>query len=598
MLSLRNITKQYAIRRDEPDSDDETCSNSDHSVISEDGAPTLLARADFTQTYMSDKKLLKHIQLSKGECLIQCMKLENYGQETFENQQATALAAVEIFKIRSKVIQVVVGRTQSGKTGCMLEFIKLFITENMIPIENIYLITGLSSKDWEIQCKGRFPDCLNKNIYHNGQMTRFYNDVQGKKNVLVLVDEAHLACLKKQTMNTIFKELNWKLDFMMENDIKFIQFSATPDGILFALNQPKWPKDHYHVHTMESGNGYYGAPQMLQNDQLRLFKNIIGRNKKGEWLSDPNVIYDNIQEILDAQLSFPQPRYMVFRILGGYDQFYQDNIITTINTRLSLQQQMLFDTNIRTFCMEGNVENINALLYTTPSKHTIIFIKEKMKCAQTLEHKITDKTHIVTTHNVKHNIGVMIERWSKSVDANRGNDSFIIQGLLGRLCGYNQHDVICFTNLSSVEKYEELFITNFDEELVNSIGWNSNSTRGNTSGLTKTKITFNAPEERIDPELEEHVIIQLPEPNIVRFITEEEAINYCREVLKVKARRLKKNEYGFYLSTIRSHTKVWNEVESYEERRWGLNAKTRIRLRACYSDINDINTVQFWVIHH
>jgi hypothetical protein len=597
---------------EEPDSDDDTETNtSDTSEISIDNAPVLNARHDFKEIYEANPKQLKGIKRSKKILLLQSEELEDNGEETYENQRETAQKAVETFKDRNKVIQVIVGRTQSGKTGCMLEFIKIYIDENLIPVENIYLITGLSSKDWEIQCKGRFPECICRNIYHNGQMARFKQDVEGKQDLLILIDEAHMACLKKQTMNSMFKELNWKLDFMMENDIKLVQFSATPDGILFALNQPKWPRQYFEVHTMNSGVGYYGPEQMKEKGNLLQFKNILGRSRNGEWIADQGEILSNIEEILRAQLTFTSPKYIIFRILGGCDRLYEENVFDAISTRLSPEEQALFNREkIMSFYMDGNVENINALLFKAPRKHTIIFIKEKMKCAQTLEYKVKDKHNITTTHKVKPNIGVMVERWSKSVEANRPNDSFIIQGFLGRLCGYENHDIICFTNLASVDKYETLFETGFDEDLLNTIGWNSNSTRGSANAGTRTKPTFNSAEERMELEEEDDILLtESPEPTIASFSTQLEAKEYCKSVLgsKTGPRKLKVNLDGFYTSTIRSLTKVWYEAELHNERKWGLkynpedfegDETVRYRYRACYTDVNDNTTVQFWIIHY
>jgi hypothetical protein len=132
--------------------------------------------------------------------------------------------------------------------------------------------------------------------------------------------------------------------------------------------------------------------------------------------------------------------------------------------------------------MRGNVEDISELLYKTPTKHTIVFIKEKMKCAQTLEYVVSDeKTGKTTTHNVKHNIGVVVER-KRSGDKDEQNDSFTIQGLLGRLCGYEEHDCICYTNLASFEKYEKLFASNFNTKTLKRVSWNSNTTHGKGEG--------------------------------------------------------------------------------------------------------------------
>ena len=112
-------------------------------------------------------------------------------------------------------------------------------------------------------------------------------------------------------------------------------------------------------------------------------------------------------------------------------------------------------------------------------------IKEKLKCANTLQNK--------------QNIGVMIERWKEMA-----NDSLVIQGLLGRCCGYLNHSIICYTNIESIRKYEDLFDSRFAEEELDKICWNSNTTIGSKTGGTRSKPNINDAGERI-PEVEEEI---------------------------------------------------------------------------------------------
>ena len=62
-----------------------------------------------------------------------------------------------------KIISIMVlALPQSGKTGAILATVKRYVKVNDIPIENIYIITGLSSTDWKIQTQQRMPDSLKK----------------------------------------------------------------------------------------------------------------------------------------------------------------------------------------------------------------------------------------------------------------------------------------------------------------------------------------------------------------------------------------------------------------------------------------------------
>jgi hypothetical protein len=464
-------------------SDDDSSSESD---VEEDSAPERKKRERVV--YDDEQKSVMECDRQEIDSQLKRMKLTKR-YISYENQTRVAININSRFNDWSVVIQMVIGYTQSGKTGCMVELIDQITKPNPTDIpmstQNIFIITGLSSRDWMKQTKGRIPECMRDRVYHNGQLDKFKAAVAGKQNVLIIVDEAHMASKKKQTMSRIFKELNWKLDYMMENDIKLVQFSATPDGLIFALNA-KWPKQHYGITTMPPGSGYFGAKQMNARKQLKQIKDIYGRDRSGKWINDEVRVecLANIVKILRDQLSFKEPRYLVVRVRGGIpEERYHANFFEAIES-LSAEEKKMFEERHRhrRYDMRGNVDDISELLYTSPKKHTIVFIKEKMKCAQTLEYVVLDeKTGKTTTHKVKHNIGVVVER-KRNGDKDAQNDSFTIQGLLGRLCGYDEHDCICYTNLKSFEKYERLFDSNFDTETLKRVSWNSNTTFGKGDG--------------------------------------------------------------------------------------------------------------------
>lgn len=461
-------------------SDDESSDDDSVTDVDEDSNPSRGARipVDYNQRQkddMDDESVIFKTQ-------IRLMKRSSR-YVSYENQTSVAVGICNMFNNLSVVIQMVIGYTQSGKTGCMVELIDQMTKNTSPPIstQNIFVITGLSSTEWKKQTIERFPECMKVHIFHNGELEKFKTAVAGKQNVLVIVDEAHMASKKEQTMTRIFKELNWKLDYMMENDIKLVQFSATPDGLVFALKCSKWPKQHYSITRITPGSGYFGAIQMNERKQLKQIKNIYGRSSKnGKWINEEirEHCLANISEILRDQLSFRESRYLVVRIRGGkQEESYHKNFSEAIEL-LPQYDQEKFDRTYLHYNMRGNVDNISELFSRRPGKHTIVFIKEKMKCAQTLEYVFLDeKTRTTTTHKVKHNIGVVVERLTK-------NDSFTIQGLLGRLCGYEVHECICYTNLESFKKYEELFESNFDTETLKRVSWNSNTTQGNVRGTS------------------------------------------------------------------------------------------------------------------
>ena len=594
-------------------------SSDDESVfdVEEDSHPSLgeRKRVEYNQEQLD----IMSCDCGEIEHQIRRMKLTKR-YISYENQTSVAVNINTLFNNLSIVIQMVIGYTQSGKTGCMVELIDQITKNESNPIstQNIFIITGLSSRDWMKQTKGRIPECMRDRVYHNGQLEKFKAAVAGKQNVLIIVDEAHMASKKKQTMSRIFKELNWKLDYMMENDIKLVQFSATPDGLIFALNGPKWPEEHYKITTMKPGRGYFGAKQMNERKQLKQIKNIYGRNKKdGSWISDEfrEECLENISEILRDQLSFDESRYLVVRISGGkQEQAYHKNFLEAIES-LPQHDQEIFEKKFLHYNMRGNVDDISELLYTSPRKHTIVFIKEKMKCAQTLEYVVLDeKTGKTETHKVKHNIGVVVERLTL-------NDSFTIQGLLGRLCGYEEHDCICYTNLESFEKYEELFDSNFDTEKLELVSWNSNTTLGRGDGRgTNVHPTVNddCVDGDDDKDLKAAKKLEAEKAFTLdhgEFTTLKEAYDFMKEkkakclpkTVEELESSLTKNEENFILSSTTGKLRVlsydvlkkdmsgWSKTSTFDVLTKEKIPAVSRRLYICYKDTSDNSTAVYIV---
>jgi len=605
-------------------------SSDDESVITvdEDSHPSLgeRKRVEYDEEQLDDMKDDRDI----FEIQIKKMK-RSKRYISYENQTSVAIDINNRFNDWSVVIQMAIGYTQSGKTGCMVELIDQMTKDtsstNPISIENIFIITGLSSRDWMKQTKGRIPECMKDRVFHNGQLAKFKAAVAGKQNVLIIIDEAHMASKKKQTMSRIFKELNWKLDYMMENDIKLVQFSATPDGLIFALNGPKWPEEHYKITTMTPGCGYFGAKQMNERKQLKQIKDIYGRNKDGNWIND-EVREDciaNIVEILRDQLSFDEPRYLIVRVRGGIpEDSYHKNFFEAIHSLSTEDQEMFEACNIhshRRYDMRGNVDDISELLYTSPEKHTIVFIKEKMKCAQTLEYVVLDeKTGKTETHKVKHNIGVVVER-KRSGNKDEQNDSFTIQGLLGRLCGYEQHDCICYTNLTSFEKYERLFESNFDTETLKCVSWNSTTTLGKGDGRGTSvhpNINHDCVDGDDDKDLKAAKKLEAEKAFTLdhgEFATLKEAYEFMKEkkakhlpkTVEEFDNSLTKNEENFILSSTTGKQRVlsydglkkdmsgWSKTSTFDVLTKEKFPAVSRRLYVCYKDTSD-NTTAVYIV--
>jgi len=480
----------------------------------------------------------------------------------------TALADITI------LITMLLAKTQSGKTGAMSATIKQYLENNIIPLENIYVITGLSSTEWKQQTKERLPEIIRPRVFHRDDLLKgFAKDIKNKKNVLIIIDEIQVAAKYKQTIYKALKKLGF-LDkqFLYKNDIKIIEFTATPDGSLGNLM--KWDNGVKKILGV-SGHGYIGSTDLLQQGRVIQNKDLCGYDKHGVLKNDK--VFEHINEIKDVVIrEYKHPMYHIIRTKNGY---YQE--LTKNNFKKVFPEDkygyILYDGENKPEDENGEIQGINYILNTKPTEHTFIFIKEMIRCAKTLDKKY---------------IGILYERYVKNPD-----DSSVIQGLIGRNTGYDvTEQSICFTNIDSVIRYGKIWDSDFDDT---SIKWNSKTTKFK-NGVILPGNTFNNPthyDDSCENVTESHI------PVIKIFKTQKEAKDYYNRVLKVKLggrrtgpRNRTPREDGYYYNTIRTRTDVFSCEEVKKEQKWGL--KVGYRLHTCYEDTNNKDTLQWWIIHY
>jgi hypothetical protein len=380
----------------------------------------------------------------------------------YPNQQAASDKITEAFEKNSKLaMMMVVGLAQGGKTGAMLATSMNFMKHKKmgIPPENIYLITGFSSVDWEVQTRDRLPEKLRPNVFHRNKLGRgFKNSVKGKSNVLILIDEVQIAAGVEHTLSKVFEQLGYlDVDFLLKNKIKVVQFSATPNGTLYdgmdTLNE------HYAITKLEASEGYHGVRHFYDNGRLKPFNPLSGSQYDPESLKE---LKQTIEE------SYSSPRYHMIRTPTGLGQYEvivnmfgdrdadgkrKDDGIFDEEKYATIMYDM--DNHSKTHKIRGeDVSEIDYILKTKPVKHTFILLKEKARCSKTFP-----KTHI----------GVWYERYTENP-----MDDVIVQGLLGRAGGYDDPgDSIIFTSIQSAEDYLALWDSDFDK----SCDWTSRTTK-------------------------------------------------------------------------------------------------------------------------
>jgi hypothetical protein len=373
-----------------------------------------------------------------------------------ENQKTCGKSVRNIFNNKSIINCLVYGMTQTGKTGCMTALIQYFILSNNIPIYNIYIITGLSDKEWKKDTKNRMPDSINSRVFHRANLPKtFFRDIREKQNSLIIMDEIQIACEENQTIHKTFKECGfYDLDFLLENDIKLIQFSATPDGNMNDILD--W-KHHSAKVQLKPGEGYYGTKQSLEQNRVKQFKDLTN--------------IDNVKELKTTiDEKYKEPRHHLIRVPNKRKNKDGTNNQSKVisNIKKVFGENYEYNKNY----LNAKKNDINDILKKQPEKHTFIFICETYRCAKTIEKKF---------------IGILYERYTSNPD-----DSSIIQGLFGRDTGYNNNgDSICYTNIPSIENYIKLWENNMD--FKKGIIWNTKTTQYiKEDDITYSTGTFNS----------------------------------------------------------------------------------------------------------
>ena len=417
----------------------------EESSVDED-APTNLLTERHVFITPSDRKFNRDIR-DFGNHLDD---MKEDGAVIFHEQEVAGKKIHRSFSDEREIVMILaLGMTQSGKTGVMVSTIEHFVKgDSPIPIENIFIVTGLSSIEWKEQTKARVPAEMHPNIFHRPQLKReFMEKVQGKKDVLILIDEVQIACKENQTIASALEGSGLlEMQVLLANDIKIVEFSATPNGTLY--DSDKWNSHSSKVKVLP-GAGYTSCIDLLESERVKACEPLTA-----EHFVEVEHTYEKIKETIDG---FSTPRYHIIRTPSGDKQ---GQVITYFNRYFKLPYKK--------FDMTEGGSDINQILSTAPEKHTFVFIKEKARCAKTF---------------VKTYIGIWYERY-----ANTMMDDVVTQGLLGRATGYDDNgDSVIFTHIESIHKYQELWDTNFEAE----VEWLSSTTMANGEHDTSSIGTFN-----------------------------------------------------------------------------------------------------------
>jgi len=179
----------------------------------------------------------------------------------------------------------------SGKTMAMDSIVnRLMITPiedytRFININNIFVITGYSSKEWITDMKKNLKIIKSDNVFHRDTIKNLKNiiikDYKRLLNAVLFIDEARLVVEPGMTIDKFFKELGLEPEIISRYNIKIFYIDATLDSHNISLKDLDNVSEI--VFQMEPGENYIGVNHSMDYWLKKIgkynLKHDIGFNK-------------------------------------------------------------------------------------------------------------------------------------------------------------------------------------------------------------------------------------------------------------------------------------------------------------------------------
>ena len=161
-------------------------------------------------------------------------------QLTYNNQQDAAQEIIQHF-IEGKMYIVLVAQPGVGKTGTVMEaqIGSALHVNNGLLAEDMYVITGMSDKDWQEQFSKNLLPSFKDNVYHRSNLGKHFDRLSSLKNGFIITDECHIANGKDMILSKTLKNAGLlDIELLEKKNNKLLDVSATPEGIL--IDSKKW----------------------------------------------------------------------------------------------------------------------------------------------------------------------------------------------------------------------------------------------------------------------------------------------------------------------------------------------------------------------
>ena len=348
----------------------------------------------------------QNLCLPKGDSFFDAYK------KTFSNQRNFATRIYKSLQ-QSAVSVLAKAPTQSGKTGSMIALAYEFLKCDAHSPSNVFVFTPHSSKEWLQQTCTRFPAFFANQIFHRNQLDTLVSRILPLQDVLIIVDECHIAAKQLQTMYQLYQQLMlYDVQHLKSNRIFLVHYTATP-GVLEQHFKEFWGM-YGDILEMNVPKHYLSLDTLKETGRVLEAKDLCGFDPETNTTS--SYALRNIRELEPFILNTPHAYHIIRTPRGKLHHIVISNF-----RKIFPQCVMISEPTLNA--------DINGLLSVQPKQHTFLFIKDKLRCAKTIHHQF---------------IGVLYDRFV----ANPCHH-VVVQSLAGRLTGYhhNQHAVV-FTQIN------------------------------------------------------------------------------------------------------------------------------------------------------
>lgn len=357
----------------------------------------------------------------------------------YPNQAEAAINIIDEFFNKDKVLVTLIAPPQVGKTGTFLQVAYLACTHpddnTIMDPRDIFIITGMSDRDWQKQTENDMLEAFKRRVYHRGRLNTkdredgFNTNLSLATNALIIIDECHIGAEKEHLMSDCLRNLGLlDIDTLRKKKIKILEVSATPGATLH--DSIKWGPANHSIVLLKPSSQYVGFKNFIQEKRIHNSLDLT----KTEGLESLAIF---IKE------HFPTPRWHIIRMPAKS----RNNADFQKNMDALCKKESWKSTQ---HSANDRVGDIDYHLSIEPKQHAFLIIKEFWRAGKRFNDSF---------------IGIVHEPRTKSKDTN-----VTAQGLAGRLCGNDKKSgagaAQMFCDVDRIHEYNYWFDSNGDWDTI------------------------------------------------------------------------------------------------------------------------------------